>query len=198
MLSVLPKNVQPVTFASANFFTHPNWVYELKYDGFRALALIEKGNIALISKKGFAYKRFPDLCNRLASAFRAREVILDGEIVCVDSQGRPRFYDLMFRRGEPCFFAFDILWKDGKDLRGLSLLMRKKILEKLIPQKHSHVLYVDYVEDGDALYRLVCEQDLEGIVMKPKASLYEKNRWVKVKNPDYSQAKGRDEIFDRT
>jgi ATP-dependent DNA ligase len=75
--------------------------------------------------------------------------------------------------------------------------MHKKILRKLIPQDHSHLLYVDYCEDGDGLFRLVCENDLEGIVMKPKASPYADNRWVKVKNPNYSQAKDRHQLFNR-
>jgi bifunctional non-homologous end joining protein LigD len=88
----------------------------------------------MVSKKGFTYKRFDDLCNHAASAIRAREAILDGEIVCMDAQGRPRFYDLMFRRGEPCLALFDILWKDGEDLRDLPLILRKKMLRSFQPE----------------------------------------------------------------
>lgn len=194
---MLPLSTRPITLAIARYPVQPNSVYELKYDGFRALARIERGTVSLVSKSGFVYKRFQDLCEQMASAIRAEEAILDGEIVCVDAQGRPRFYSLMFHRGMPCFFAFDILWLDGKDLREQPLLIRKRILRKVIPKGHSNLLYVDHIEDGEGLYRVVCEQDLEGIVVKPKESKYADKRWLKVKNPNYTQAKERYRLFGR-
>lgn len=91
--------------------------------------------------------------------------IIDGEIVCMDLQGKPRFYDLMFRRGTPCFAAFDLVWKDAEDLRQWPLTRRKEMLRKLIPDGASHLLDVDPVlEHGRELYQRVCEMDLEGIV----------------------------------
>ena len=78
----------------------------------------------------------------------------------------------MFRRGEPRLSLFDILWKDGQDLRALPLLLRKKMLRKIIPAKDTHLLYVDHTEDGHGLYDLVCQQDLKGVVMKLKESPY--------------------------
>ena len=78
--------------------SHPDWLYELKYDGFRSLAYIERDNVRLVSRKGHQYKRFEALCIHLGAALLG-ESILDGEIVCLDGQGRPKFYDLMFRRG---------------------------------------------------------------------------------------------------
>ena len=142
-------------------FSHPDWLFELKYDGFRSLAYINDGQATLISRKGFTYKRFDDLCNHLASVLRFREAILDGEIVCVDREGRPRFYDLMFRGGEPRYAVFDILYKDGKDLRSLPLRKRKQILRRLIPEKHTHLLYVDRILDnGNGLFQKICDIDL--------------------------------------
>lgn len=103
----------------------------------------------------------------------------------------------MFRRGEPIFAAFDVLWSGGKDLRQLPLLMRKKILRKLVPAASSHVLYVDFTEDVSGLFDLVCANDLEGVVMKPKTSPYADNRWVKVLNPGYSQTQDREKVFEK-
>jgi bifunctional non-homologous end joining protein LigD len=72
--------------------SHPDWHFELTCDGFRAwLAYIENGVARLVSRNGHVYKRFDELCHHVASALNARRSILDGEIVCVDAQGRPRF-----------------------------------------------------------------------------------------------------------
>jgi bifunctional non-homologous end joining protein LigD len=194
---VLPR-IEPARLTVArNVFSDPSWLYELKYDGFRAVTYVNRGTAWMVSKKGFVYKRFQELCHHVASAFRAREAILDGEIICMDAQGRPRFYDLMFRRGEPRLALFDILWLDGKDLRDLPLVVRKKMLRKLVPMKQTHLLYIDHVKDGVGLYNLVCEQDLEGVVMKPKQSPYSGNGWLKVRNPDYTQIATRHELFNR-
>ena len=194
---MLPK-VQPVRFtARKEVFLHPNWVFELKYDGFRAIACIEDGTARLVSRNGFVYRRFESLCEELQKTFGKKELILDGEIACLDADGRPQFNQLFFRRQEPTFCAFDILWKDGRDLRQLPLLTRKRILRRVVPKNHHSLMYVDSCEDGNGLFQLVCELDFEGIVMKPKSSPYEDNRWVKVKNPDYSQAKNRHKLFER-
>ena len=117
----------------------------------------------------------------------------------LDDQGESRFYDLMFNHGTPIFAAFDILWLDGEDLRDLQLWERKSILEGCLRQSSDRVLYVDYIEQhGEAMYKEVCERDLEGIVCKPSVSPYRtvqgKTTWIKVKNPDYSQAEGRREL----
>lgn len=61
--------------------------------------------------------------------------MLDGEIVALDSEGRPQFYDLLRRRGAPAFYVFDLLWMDGKDLRSLPLFERKRLLRKIVPKQ---------------------------------------------------------------
>ena len=121
--------------------------------------------------------------------------------VCLDDQGRSEFYDLMFHRGEPYFYAFDLLWGGGVDLRDLTLLERKARLKEVVPAPPSRLLYLDHVEDqGVELFEMVCKLDLEGIVAKPKQSPYReldgKPLWIKVKNPDYTQAEGRRELFN--
>jgi bifunctional non-homologous end joining protein LigD len=181
-------------------FDHPDWLFELKYDGFRALAHLDGGIVRLVSRNRNAFKSFPDLCAAMAACVEAKSAVLDGEIVYLGSDGRPEFYNLMRRRRPQHFYAFDILWLDGKDLRGLPLVQRKQILRRVVPMQPAPVLYADYFEArGVNLYRLVCERDLEGIVAKRKDGLYtpEETSWVKIKNPAYSQAEGREELFEK-
>jgi ATP-dependent DNA ligase len=91
-------------------------VYELKMDGFRALAHLSVDGVRLVSRRRNTYKSFPRLCATINSTI-ACDAVLDGEIVCLDSHGRPQFYELLRRRGDPVFYAFDLLSCDGKDLR---------------------------------------------------------------------------------
>ena len=98
-------------------FSHPDWLFELKYDGFRALAHIDGMRTQLVSRNGHPFASFSDLGNAIATAMPHTErAVLDGEIVCLDRKGRPQFERLLFHRGVPCFFAFDLLY-DGKDRR---------------------------------------------------------------------------------
>ena len=105
-------------------FDHPEWVFELKYDGFRSLAVIQNGRTELISRNGHPFNSFTELRKALTAPGDGKTV-LDGEIVCLDKRGRPQFNDLLFHRGEPCFFAFDLLMSDGRDLRTERLTDRK-------------------------------------------------------------------------
>jgi bifunctional non-homologous end joining protein LigD len=136
----------------------------------------------------------------VAAAFRGTDGVLDGEIVSLDANGFNQFQDLMFRRGELFFVAFNALWIDGEDLRGMPLLERKRRLRRVIPSRRSRsrLRYLDHVEeDGCALYRLACERNVEGIVAKHRDGLYDTRKplWVKI-NPAYSQAEGREELFE--
>src|SRR5437867_3912916 len=82
-------------------FDHPDWLYEVKFDGFRALAYIEDGKCRLVSRRRNEYKSFRELCVSIASHLNGHTAVLDGEIVCLDQFGRSQFYELMFRRGSP-------------------------------------------------------------------------------------------------
>ena len=126
-------------------FDSPEFIFELKYDGFRALALIESSSCRLVSRKAYVYKSFPGLCASLAQL--PHEAILDGEIVCLDRDGRPQFDQLFYRRGEPYFYAFDVPYLDGRDLRELPLIERKRILRRIVPRNVSRILYVRHIED---------------------------------------------------
>ena len=175
-------------------FDHPDWIYELKYDGWRALAYIEGGTCRLVSRNGNPFKRFAGLSAGIAAAVPGR-VVLDGEIACLDGDGRPQFWELMRRRIAPTFCAFDILLLNGRDLRGLSLVERKRSLQPLVKPP---LLYVDHIEArGVDLFKSACRLDLEGIVAKLANGRYESRAttWVKI-NRMYSQAEGRAEFFN--
>ncbi len=104
---------------------------------------------------------------------------------------------LFFRRAEPSFLAFDLLWLNGEDLRDLSVVDRKEALGELVLTGSSFMGCVDHVDaDGEKLFDICCEMNLEGIVAKRKTGLYRPStEWLKIKNPDYSQAEGRQELF---
>lgn len=180
-------------------FDDPDWIFELKYDGFRALAYVDDGVCRLVSRNRHLFDEFAPLAADVTRSLRAERAVLDGEIACVDDQGRSQFYELMARRCRPCFFAFDLLWVNGEDLRDHALVDRKARLRGLVPEHDAHLLYVDHVEEsGVALFEKVCDMDLEGITAKRKRGLYrEGTRWLKIKNESYSQAEGRGELFDR-
>lgn len=168
-----------------------------------------------MSRNGNTFKSFPGLCEGLTRDLRGRRCVLDGEIVCLDSQGKPQFRDLLFRRAEPLFYAFDILWnehaksddeeemhrfRNEEDLQYLPLIDRKLRLHALIPKRGERLLYCDHIDqDGERMFRLACEQDLEGIVAKRKSDPYlaEHASWLKIRNKNYSQWAGREKLFER-
>ena len=182
-------------------FSHPDWFFEIKWDGFRSLAYVHDRLCRLVSRNGNTFKSFPSLSEAIATELQTRSAILDGEIVCLDEQGKTQFEDLMFRRGEPRFCAFDLLWADGEDFRHLPLSERKWRLRSVMPRHGSRLLYCDHVEhDGQGLFRLACENDLEGVVAKQKYAPYlpeQEATWFKIRNRNYSQWAGREEFFER-
>ena len=183
-------------------FDHDDFIFEPKYDGFRALAFIENGKCELVSRKGVAYKRFADLRDALPNDFNCDNAIVDGELVVLDDQGHSLFIELMANRRAPIFAAFDLLWLDGEDLRGLMLTERKKVVQSIIKKKSARTLYVSHIAgNGKALFKEVCARDLEGIVAKPAISPYRlvkgRSPWIKVRNPRYTQKEGRRELFEK-
>jgi ATP dependent DNA ligase domain len=146
---------------------------------------------------------------KLSAIFRVRSFLgiirtdLGQLSVCLDKRGRPQFNDLLFHRGEPCFFAFDLLMNDGRDLRTERLTDRKHELRRLLSKvAASRMRYVEHVERyGTALFERVCKMDLEGIVAKYSFGNYvtepQRTTWFKIKNPGYSQSVGREKLFDR-
>ena len=196
---VLP-HIQPLTLGRARAsFSHPDWLFEIKWDGFRSIVRIQNGKSRLISRNGNEFKSFSSLNQGIAGELSSGSAVLDGEIVCLDADGKPQFRDLLLRREEPRFIAFDLLWLDGTDLRLLPLMDRKQELRRLILKASQQLLYCDHVEsDGEGLFQLACENDLEGIVAKEKYAPYKpESRWLKIRNRNYSQWAGREELFER-
>ena len=141
--------------------------------------------------------RFGSLAQHIRTLLKGQRAILDGEIVVLGSEGRSIFADLMMGRGEPSYCAFDLVWLNGRDLRHKPLVERKRLLHELVPHDHPRLLYMSHLDsDGSRFFKLVCDQDLEGIICKPKSSPYPFT-WIKVRNPNYTQAVGRREWFDR-
>src|SRR6185295_14049906 len=145
---MVPKVAPIIPVRRRDLFQSAEWVYELKHDGFRALAYLDGGRCRLISRRGNEMKRFADLAACIAKEVKVSDAALDGEIVALDGTGRPAFYDLMKRQCQPVYYAFDILWLNGRDVRELSLIERKKILRKVIPRKSSSVGCVSFVDRG--------------------------------------------------
>jgi bifunctional non-homologous end joining protein LigD len=181
-------------------FDDPEWLFELKYDGFRALAILELGHCILYSRNGHPFASFSDLATRIGNALVPRSVVMDGEIVCLDKRGHCQFTDLLFRRGEPCFVAFDLFHANGKDLRSEQLVDRKHELRRVIGGSLGPLIFADHIEgSGIALFEKCCNLDLEGIVAKHKHAPYDAQQttWFKIRNRNYSQMMGREELFER-
>src|SRR5215510_1248490 len=202
---MLPRNLRPIRLSRRpEPFDSDQHIFELKINGFRALAHIQTSQGELISRNGNVFRGFADLAAWIAEHLRVESAVLDGEIACVDEAGRPVFRDLLFRLRQCVFIAFDLLYLNGRDLRTLPLIERKAILKKLLSRKRSRILYLDHVEgDGHLLFEQIVRMNLEGIVCKRRDSPYKvtdkpSRYWIKVKNPKYSQLDGREELFERS
>ena len=182
----------------AKAFDNPDWVFELKWDGYRAIAFIEDGRLRLVSRnQNDLTAQFREL-GTLPKFVKARRAILDGEIVALDDEGRPSFSLMQQRTGfQPgkrrlapregvpiTYYAFDLLYLDGIDLRRVALEQRKQLLQDRI--ENSEVIHFSdhYAEKGLALFEAAKQRGLEGIVAKKRNSDYEAKRssdWLKIK-----------------
>jgi bifunctional non-homologous end joining protein LigD len=195
--AVLPR-IHPMRLHIAKPFNDPEYIFELKHDGFRALAYVEEGKCRLISRNSNLLKSFQALKESLAK-LRVQNAILDGEIIYIDGHGISQFNQLFSRQGTPVYYAFDLIWLNHEDLRNNPLIERKERLRELMARnKPERIIYAQHIEgDGKLLFEEVCNNDLEGIVAKRKHGIYKSNSigWLKIKNPKYSQAEGRHELL---
>jgi bifunctional non-homologous end joining protein LigD len=179
-------------------FDHPDYIFELKHDGFRAVVYIQNGECKILSRNSNQL-RFKSLRENLAR-LQVQDAIIDGEIICIDRDGVSRFNHLLDRKHESVLYAFDLLWINGVDLRRRPLLERKKQLERLVRTSGLRLMYAQHVEkDGKDLFKEICARDLEGVVAKRKLSVHKDDGtgWLKIKNRAYSQAEGRHELLTR-
>src|SRR4051794_3334499 len=114
MSTLVSRNLRPMRLSRRSEpFDSDRFIYELKIDGFRALAHLQGNKGELISRNGNAFRGFSDLANWLAGHLRIENAVIDGEIACLDDDGRPNFRDLLFRRKHAIFVAFDLLHLNG-------------------------------------------------------------------------------------
>jgi len=165
-----------------------SWLFEVKWDGYRALAYLRGGEVQLLSRNGNDLTaRFAAVAKELAKAVKTPDCVLDGEVCALDGDGRPSFSAM--QQGKPgtpiVYEAFDVLEVDGEPLVDLPLRDRRARLERLLDRRYTTVRLSDAFEDGDALFEAAMEQRLEGIVAKRADSPYRQGRrtreWLKIK-----------------
>lgn len=167
------------------------WLYELKYDGYRILAYLEGNNLRLITRNGNDYtKRFADIAYSLMDWAAGRAMILDGEMVITDAEGKTDFQALQNYMRNPkgqnlTYIVFDLLALNGADLRGHRLIDRKETLKTLMKDSPKNLHYSQHVKgSGKESFLAACQANLEGILGKKANSLYSGTRngdWIKMK-----------------
>ncbi len=188
-LRPMPQGIRPMLATLVKEpFDHPDWIFEMKWDGYRAIAAVRDGGASLTSRNGISLAgKYPPLVDSLGE-FRF-EALLDGEIVVVDDRGHPHFQMLQdyprSGKGQLVYYVFDLLHLAGRDLTNLPLIRRKELLKKILPAV-PNVKFSDHVAgEGILFFRVVREQGLEGIVAKHSQSPYRIGRrsrqWLKVK-----------------
>ena len=173
------------------------WIYEVKWDGVRAICYIQDGHVRMVSRNGNVIDRqYPEL-SILPHHIKAQTAIVDGEIAALNERGVPSFellqrrinvadassVALLSRHHPVVFYAFDLLYLDGRDLRGLPLTERKRLLKEVL-QPNDVIRYSEHFTDGKALFEAAKQQGVEGIIGKKASSFYESRRsgdWVKYK-----------------
>jgi bifunctional non-homologous end joining protein LigD len=115
-------------------FHDPRWIYEPKFDGFRGVLYLCRGECYIRSKRNNVLRRFGELASRVLGELEVKDAILDGEVVALDDEGRMDFRALLAGKGWLHYAAFDVMWLNGRDLRGQPLVKRKRRLEQLIPE----------------------------------------------------------------
>ncbi len=195
----MPTAIHPMLAESIDEpFDGPDWLFEIKWDGYRAIAFIENGKVRLVSRnQNDLTPRYPELKD-LPQFIKGKSAILDGEVVALDEKGRASFSLMQQRTGfrpggrraaakadvPVLYYAFDLLYLDGYDWRRVPLEERKGKLASVLIAGDT-VRYSDHYEtQGKALFEIARQKGLEGILAKKRASFYEERRsreWLKIK-----------------
>lgn len=185
-------------------FSDPDWLFETKWDGVRAICFIKNGKARFVSRnQNELTAQYPELAD-IAKSINASSAILDGEIVALDEKGVSRFQLLQRRLGRKnageiqrlaattriAFYVFDLIYLDGFDLMGCKLMDRKTILEGILkPSKN--IRYSDHIiGEGEQLFEEVARVPLEGMIAKRIESTYAQRRsaeWLKIKTIQQSE-----------
>ncbi|MBA3237131.1 MAG: DNA ligase D [Parachlamydiaceae bacterium] len=183
-----PQKVKPMLATLVDKpFDDNEWIYEIKLDGFRAIAELSNDHVELYSRNLLSFnKRFPSLIKHLQDL--SLDAVFDGEIVALNSEGISQFQKLQNEVPDEnlYFYVFDILYLNGEDLQKLPLTQRKDILSNIL-KKDSAIRYLDHISDkGLAFFKFCEEKGLEGMVAKKKESPYlegvRSKSWLKIKN----------------
>jgi bifunctional non-homologous end joining protein LigD len=195
----MPTTIHPMLATSVDKpFDGADWLFEIKWDGYRAIAFIDNGKLRLVSRnQNDLTPRFPELKD-LPKSVKAKTAILDGEVVALDDQGRASFSLMQQRTGfrpggrrvatkadvPVLYYAFDLLYLDGYDLRKLPLEERQKKLASILVTGDSLRYSDHYEKQGKALFEIAQAKGLEGILAKKRDSIYQERRtseWLKIK-----------------
>jgi bifunctional non-homologous end joining protein LigD len=194
--SKMPSDIKPMlaTLVDEPPGNGEEWLYEVKWDGFRALAYIDKGRVELRSRNNKVFdKKFYPIHDELKKW--KTSAVLDGEIIVVNEKGLPDFTALQTWRseadGDLVYYAFDILWYDGYDLMNAPLDERRKILKRVVPAggmvRHSEAFDVT----GKEFFEIAGKMSLEGIIAKKASSLYKPDvrskEWLKIKTQKHQE-----------
>ena len=194
----MPAAIHPMLAISIDkSFDNPEYLFEIKWDGYRAVSFIEKGRVRLVSRnQNDLTGQYPEL-HDLPQFVKAETAILDGEVVALDQQGRASFSLMQQRTGirehgrrvgargdiPVLYYVFDLIYVDGYDLRRVSLEDRKQVLAQILTSS-GPIRYSDHFDQGAKLFAAAKQQGIEGIVAKRRGSCYEERRsreWLKIK-----------------
>ncbi len=194
--SDMPISMKPMlaTLVDAPF-TSDEWQFELKLDGYRALAFLNNGSVELKSRNENSFnQKFKPVYEALKEW--NINAVLDGEIVVLNEEGRPDFNGIQqwdkVQEGQLIYYLFDITWLDGKDLSRLPLFQRRDILRQLMPVS-GIIRYSDHIDDiGEAFFEIARKNNLEGIIAKKKDAAYipdsRSRNWLKIKIEEQHEA----------
>ena len=203
--TALPAIINPMLATLVDKpFSDPNWLFETKWDGIRAVCFIDKGKARFVSRnQNDLTAQYPELTD-IGDSVKARQAILDGEIVALDERGVSRFQLLQPRMGRKnkaaiarlaastrlAYYVFDLIYLDGFDLASCRLIERKAILEKTLKSAKNVRLSDHIIAAGEALYCEIARIPLEGMVAKRLDSRYVQKRscdWLKIKTIQESE-----------
>jgi bifunctional non-homologous end joining protein LigD len=188
--SAYREHVRPMLARLADKpFDDPGWIYEIKWDGYRAIAEIDGKNTRFYSRKGISFhEKYPELYAALAQI--RKRMVIDGEVVAFDDKGAPGFQNL--QQYQPngntqlVFYVFDILYLNGKSVKDKPLIERKELLRSVLPESDL-IRYCDHIEGaGVDFFKVLGEKGLEGMIAKRADSLYREGarngEWLKLKH----------------
>src|SRR3954470_6193339 len=195
--AIFPDEIAPMmAFPSASLPQGADWIYEVKWDGVRALCFLDSKKVRLVGRSGKSMEaQYPEL-DAIAQHLNAKTAVVDGEIVAFDANGVPSFAEIqprisataknvasLSKTNPVTFFAFDLLYFDGYDLRQAALIERKRMLSsRVLPG--GVLRYSEHFPEGENLLQAAREKGLEGVVAKSASSKYESKRsnsWLKIK-----------------